>query len=117
MEDARIPHAFGERAVMKLMFVALIRTGQIRRGIPINDFKRRQLDALREELNVKLNRRHATAPASAWCTTRVRLQRCEPANRRCLLGAYGRAIPSRRSGAAAAQVPCIPGGGRSWLGS
>ena len=57
-----IPHAFGERAVMKLMFAALIRASQTWRGIPISDFERRQLDALREELNAKFNERHAPAP-------------------------------------------------------
>jgi putative transposase len=54
-----IPHAFGERAVMKLMFAALIRASQTWRGIPINEFERRQLDQLRTELDQQFDERHA----------------------------------------------------------
>jgi putative transposase len=61
-----IPHAFGERAVMKLMYAALIRASQTWRGVPITEFERRQLDALREELNAQFEQHHATPiqPAS-----------------------------------------------------
>lgn len=61
-----IPHAFGERAVMKLMFAALIRASQTWRGVPITEFERKQLEALREELNTQFTQRHATPiqPAS-----------------------------------------------------
>ncbi len=65
-----IPHAFGERAVMKLMFAALIRASHTWRGIPISDFERRQLDALREELNAKFNERHAAAPLATASRSR-----------------------------------------------
>lgn len=54
-----IPHAFGERAVMKLMFAALLRASQTWRGIPINEFERRQLEQLRAELNEQFEARHA----------------------------------------------------------
>jgi len=56
-----IPHAFGERAVLKLMYAALIRAAERWRGIRITEFEQRQLKAIRDELN----RDHAerTAPA------------------------------------------------------
>jgi transposase-like protein len=56
-----IPHAFGERAVLKLMYAALIRAAERWRGIKMSEFERRQLQAIRDELN----RDHAerTAPA------------------------------------------------------
>lgn len=65
-----IPHAFGERAVMKLMFAALIRASHTWRGIPISDFEQRQLDALREELNAKFNERHAATPLATASRSR-----------------------------------------------
>jgi putative transposase len=56
-----IPHAFGERAVLKLMYAALIRAAERWRGLRITEFERRQLRAIRDELD----RAHAerTAPA------------------------------------------------------
>lgn len=56
-----IPHAFGERAVLKLMFAALIRAAERWHGIRMTEFELRQLRAIREELD----RAHAerTAPA------------------------------------------------------
>lgn len=45
-----IPHAFGERAVMKLMFAALMRASQTWRGVIFTDFERKQLESLRDEL-------------------------------------------------------------------
>jgi putative transposase len=55
-----IPHAFGERAVLKLMYAALIRASETWRRIVISEFELRQLEQLREHLN----QRHAerTAP-------------------------------------------------------
>jgi putative transposase len=55
-----IPHAFGERAVPKLMYAALIRAAERWRGLRMTEFERRQLTAIRSELN----RAHAerTAP-------------------------------------------------------
>lgn len=46
-----IPHAFGERAVLKLMYAALIRAAERWRGLRITEFERRQLQALRAELD------------------------------------------------------------------
>jgi hypothetical protein len=56
-----IPHAFGERAVLKLMYAALIRAAERWRGIRTTEFEQRQLKAIRDELD----RNHAerTAPA------------------------------------------------------
>jgi transposase-like protein len=55
-----IPHAFGERAVLKLMYAALIRAGERWRGIRFSDFERRQLKAIRDELDREFTAR--TAP-------------------------------------------------------
>jgi hypothetical protein len=56
----RTPHAFGERAVLKLMYAALIRAAERWRGLRMTEFERRQLAAIRSEFN----RAHAerTAP-------------------------------------------------------
>ena len=53
-----IPHAFGERAVMKLMFAAIIRASQTWRGVAVTEFERKQLETLREELNQKFDEQH-----------------------------------------------------------
>ena len=55
-----IPHAFGERAVLKLMYAALVRAAERWRGIRMTEFEQRQLSAIRNELD----RAHAerTAP-------------------------------------------------------
>lgn len=46
-----IPNAFGERPVLKLMFGAMIRAAERWKAIRITDFERRQMAALREELD------------------------------------------------------------------
>jgi len=46
-----IPNAFGEKPVLKLMFGAMIRAAERWRAIKVNDFERRQMAALREELD------------------------------------------------------------------
>jgi putative transposase len=46
-----IPHAFGERAVLKLMYTALIRAAERWRGLRMSEFECRQLAAIRNELN------------------------------------------------------------------
>jgi putative transposase len=46
-----IPHAFGERAVLKLMYAALIRAAEHWRGIRITEFEQRQLKAIRDEID------------------------------------------------------------------
>ncbi len=46
-----IPNAFGEKAVLKLMFAAMTRAAERWRAVKITDFERRQMAALRTELN------------------------------------------------------------------
>jgi transposase-like protein len=62
-----IPHAFGERAVLKLIYATLIRAAERWRGIRISEFEQRQLRAIREELDKDFAARNApaaTAPQS-----------------------------------------------------
>jgi putative transposase len=61
VDKTRAEHAFGERAVLKLMYAALIRAAERWRGLRMTEFERRQLIAIRNELD----RAHAerTAPA------------------------------------------------------
>ena len=58
-----IPHAFGERAVLKLMYAALIRSGERWRGLRFSEFERRQLKAIRDELDREFKRRTASVAA------------------------------------------------------
>jgi len=53
-----IPNAFGEKPVLKLMFGAMIRAAERWRAIKITDFERRQMAALREELNQEYETRN-----------------------------------------------------------
>ena len=46
-----IPHAFGERPVLKLMYAAVIRAADRWRGVPLGEFEQRQLRAIRAELH------------------------------------------------------------------
>ncbi len=46
-----IPHAFGERPVLKLMYAAMIRAADRWRGLAVGEFEQRQLRAIREELD------------------------------------------------------------------
>lgn len=46
-----IPHAFGERPVLKLMYAAMIRAAERWRGIAVGEFEQRQLRAIRDELD------------------------------------------------------------------
>ena len=46
-----IPNAFGEKAVLKLMFAAMTRAAERWRAVRITEFERRQMDALRDELD------------------------------------------------------------------
>src|SRR5215510_14653237 len=62
-----IPHAFGERAVLKLMYAALIRAAERWRGIRIIEFERRQLRAIRDEIDKDFTAR--TAPLTSATVT------------------------------------------------
>src|SRR3984957_17963622 len=57
-----IPNAFGERAVLKLMFGALIRAAERWRSIKITEFERRQLTAVRKELDQEYETQIALKP-------------------------------------------------------
>src|SRR5271169_2186899 len=46
-----IPNAFGERAALKLMFGALIRAADRWRSVKVTEFERRQITAVRKELD------------------------------------------------------------------
>jgi transposase-like protein len=46
-----IPHAFGERPVLQLMYAAMIRAADRWRDLTVGEFEHRQLKAIREELN------------------------------------------------------------------
>jgi transposase-like protein len=52
-----IPHAFGEKAVLKLMYGAMIQAAERWRGLPVTDFERRQLEAVRTELDAEYQAR------------------------------------------------------------
>jgi putative transposase len=45
------PNAFGERAVLKLMFSALIRAAERWRSIKVTDFQHRQIAVVKKELD------------------------------------------------------------------
>jgi len=53
-----IPHAFGERAVLKLMYAALIRAAERWHGIKMTEFERRQMRAIRAELDRAFEQRN-----------------------------------------------------------
>jgi transposase-like protein len=56
-----IPHAFGERAVLKLMYAAIQRASQTWQRVAITDFERQQLSTLREQLNREFDAKHHLA--------------------------------------------------------
>lgn len=60
-----LPHAFGERPMLKLMFAAVIRASEKWRKIKVSNFEREQLRQLREEINDKFKRRHTPAVTPA----------------------------------------------------
>lgn len=69
-----MPHAFGERALLKLMYAAVIRASARWRGIKMTSFDRQQIDAIRKELNQTFNTQHqpavqTPAPSRIYSTT------------------------------------------------
>ena len=60
-----IPHAFGERAVLKLMYAALMRAGQTWQRVAINEFELRQIDDLRNELDEDFKQRTVSTVTNA----------------------------------------------------
>ena len=68
-----IPHAFGERAVLKLVYAALIRAAEHWRGIRITEFEQRQLKAIRDEIDNDFTARNAPATGATVPATPTRL--------------------------------------------
>jgi transposase-like protein len=68
-----IPHAFGERAVLKLMYAALIRAAERWRGIRVTEFERRQLKAIRDEIDNDFAARTASATTATVTASPIRL--------------------------------------------
>jgi hypothetical protein len=68
-----IPHAFGERAVLKLVYAALIRATERCRGIRITDFEQRQLKAIRDEIDRDFAARNASATGATVTAAPTRL--------------------------------------------
>jgi putative transposase len=68
-----IPHAFGERAVLKLMYASLIRAAERWRGLRITEFEHRQLKAIRDELDREFAARMAPAAGAAITASPTRL--------------------------------------------
>lgn len=60
-----IPHSFGERAVLKLMYAALIRASQSWRRVVINEFEKRQIEELRGQIEEEFKQRTAPAVSGA----------------------------------------------------
>jgi len=59
-----IPNAFGERPVLKLMFGAMTRAAERWRAIRFTEFERRQIDAVRQELNREYETANTASKAS-----------------------------------------------------
>jgi transposase-like protein len=53
-----VANAFGERAVLKLMYAALIRASESWRGVQMKPFEVKQLEAMKEELDAEHRHRH-----------------------------------------------------------
>jgi hypothetical protein len=68
-----IPHAFVERAILKLMYGALIRAAERWHGIRISEFERRQLKAIRDEIDSEFAKRNAPATTPTVTASPTRL--------------------------------------------
>jgi transposase-like protein len=69
-----LPHAFGERPLLKLMYAAVIRASARWRGIKVTAFDRQQLEAIGKELNEAFTQHHqpaaqAPTPSRIYSTT------------------------------------------------
>jgi hypothetical protein len=64
-----IPHAFGERAVLKLMYAALLRASQTWHRVVISEFELNQIDEIERELDQQSKQRTASA---VWVASRQR---------------------------------------------
>jgi transposase-like protein len=64
-------HLFGERAVLKLMYAALVRGAERWRGIPLSEFERRQLERLQEELRARHRQENRAVVKKASAPDRI----------------------------------------------
>jgi hypothetical protein len=71
-----IPNAFGERAVLKLMFGAMIRTSDRWHATRITEFERRQMAAVKKELDEEYEGT-TTTPSSQHAETSTTLTNIE----------------------------------------
>jgi hypothetical protein len=60
-----IPHSFGEKAVKKLMYAALMRARQGWRNVVVTSFEIKQIESLRDQFNSEFEQRHASPRKSA----------------------------------------------------
>ena len=60
-----IPNSFGEKPVLKLMFGAMIRAAERWRAIKFTDFERRQIAAVRQDLDEEYQAQIATPARSS----------------------------------------------------
>ena len=68
-----IPNAFGEKPVLKLMFGAMIRAAERWRALKVSDFERRQMIAVREELDREYEAQIGLAKTAPGRTPAVKL--------------------------------------------
>jgi transposase-like protein len=68
-----IPNAFGEKPVLKLMFAAMTRAAERWRAIKITDFERRQMAALRTELDQEYEAQTGLAQSASKAKPQTRL--------------------------------------------
>lgn len=68
-----IPNAFGEKAVLKLMFAAMTRAAERWRAIKVTDFERRQMKAVRIELDQEYEAQTSLVPRASKDTNSRKL--------------------------------------------
>ena len=68
-----IPNAFGEKAVLKLMFAAMTRAAERWRAVKITDFERRQMAALRTELDQEYEAQNGLTPNASKAKPQTQL--------------------------------------------
>ena len=68
-----IPNAFGEKAVLKLMFGAMIRAAERWRAIRVSELERRQMRAAREELNQEYEAQNGLDAKTSAPTRRAKI--------------------------------------------
>ncbi len=68
-----IPNAFGEKAVLKLMFAAMTRAAERWRAVKITDFERRQMATLRTELDQEYEAQNGLTPSASKAKPQTQL--------------------------------------------